>query len=130
MQKDGPMETCNFPDDLSDVAYAFASEKVKEKDMNPEHSRWKRMYNDQDRPLPATERSVYEFFYEQFYVLNTLKIVTDQKKLKDRCLSLVEFVNATSWDYEVGYLGQKHLNDDAPNLWKTRYMNEMCERIS
>lgn len=96
MQKDGPMEICNFPDDLADVAYAFAHEKEQKKQTNPEYAKWARMYHDDERRMPAHEHSVYEFFHYHMYIADDLKICPDQKRLKDRCLCLVEYLNKRS----------------------------------
>lgn len=99
MQKDGPLEVCTFPDDLAYVAYAFASEKEQKKAMNPEFAKWARMYFDQERPIPATENTTYDFFHYNMYVADTLKILPDQKRLKDRCLCLREYLNKNDMDY-------------------------------
>jgi len=93
MQKDGPMHVCNFPDDLADCAQAFAHEKEAKKAMNPEFARWARLYHEQERPMPAREEDCFQFFHYNMYVADLLKIMPDQKRLKDRCLCLREYLN-------------------------------------
>ena len=85
--------------------FSRTSEERK-KEMNPEFARWRRMYVDQEWNLPATEETVYWFFHHNMYVADNLKIMTDQKRLRDRCMALVHYLNKTT-DGAM-YLGMQH----------------------
>lgn len=119
-----------LPDDLADLNFAWPG-KPKEKDPNSMWSRWKRLYKEDGRPEPASETTVYEFFHHHMYVTNTLAICADMKKLKDKCLCLREFINAEKWYCDTpAYNGQKHLDNDLPNVWKEKYYNDLRDSIS
>ena len=90
---DSPLFLSNLPDNLEEIAYAFESENTIKKPMNPEFARWARMYVDSKGPLPADEGSVVCFFHKAMFVDDTLRICMDMKKLKDRCLALVLYLN-------------------------------------
>lgn len=121
MAKSAPLHAALLPDDLEEIKWAFPELKAKEpKDMNPEFTRWSRMYHDDDRPTPAGEEDCYEFFHHHMYILSDLRIMQDQKRLKDRCLSLVEFINK-DYGYKP-YLGLQHAEADKPNQWKDKFL--------
>jgi len=93
MSKDGPLYMSNLPGDLEDVSFAFLADKILKKHVNPEFHRWSRMYIDQEYVMPATESSVVCFFHKAMYVDDTLRICMDMRKLKDRCLAMVLYLN-------------------------------------
>lgn len=93
MQKDGQLTCCNMPQNFEDVKQYFPDTNTAKKSCNPEFERWERMYVEEKRLLPCTRESVEEFFTDHFYVMNDLRIVTDPKKMCERCYALASFIN-------------------------------------
>lgn len=95
MQKDGPLTHSNLPDDLTICAPYFSEINVKR--MNPEFERWARLYQDYQVDLkldmPPTIISCYRFFNQMFHKYRLLRVVTDEKKMKERSKALFLWMN-------------------------------------
>ena len=123
-----------LPDDLAELQMYFPTAPVA-KVMNPEFVRWTKQYLEcAESPwyeLPATEDSVTAFFHYMMYCANLLKIITDQKRLKDRALCLVAFINQVQPDADfTPYHGLQHANADKPNVWKDKYIMYINSQFS
>lgn len=93
MQKDGHLSERRLPQNFEDVKQYFPDTNTARRSVNPEFERWDRMYITEEWPLPATRESVKLFFEHHFYVANDLRIVTDPRKLAERCTALGSFIN-------------------------------------
>lgn len=93
MQKDGLLTSFKLPENFEEIKQYFPDTNTARRSVNPEFERWETMYTTEEWPLPATRESVKAFFEHHFYVVNDLRIVTDPRKLAERCTALGSFIN-------------------------------------
>lgn len=92
MQKEGDLKYFNMPADLVELTPYFADLQAK-KPKNADYADWAKIYDKEQRPLPATQETVWEFLGHHMYVKNDMKIVADRKKMMERTDALVAFIN-------------------------------------
>lgn len=110
LQKEEELKYFRLPKDLAELQPYFA-DLQKTKPKNPEYDNWRDMYESEGRPSPATFESVWIFFNEHMYLpgLTPLKIMTDNKKLKERTNGLLHYLNGTI----PQLIGNKRSSSDA-----------------
>jgi len=94
LQKEGSLKYFNLPSDLIELRPYFADLKAK-KIRNPEYEGWAALYKDENRKLPATHETSWEFFSEHMYIESDMKIVSDPKRIKERVIAFTSFVNGS-----------------------------------
>lgn len=82
----------NIPEDFATIQWAF-TDIVTKKAANADYEKWARDYADEKRVLPATARSVEEFFNYHFFSLRDYRIPAARLKLKDRYWFFQQFIN-------------------------------------
>lgn len=92
MQKEALLCYFNLPKDHFELVPYFADMNTV-KPRNPEYDHWEKLYTSENREMPATLESVFNFFSHHFYVANDMKILSDPKRFRERCSSLVFFIN-------------------------------------
>ena len=99
-----------LPMDLAELKPYFA-DLQKEKPKNPEFESWKKMYEDDCRPIPTTFEDMWKFFGEHMYVPQQegkeIKIVADPKKLTERVKAMVCYVNCEVPEMPKSILGKR-----------------------
>ena len=143
MQKEGELIYSKLPKDMIECKPYFA-DLNKVKCQNPEYEKWLKMYENDKRPVPCTIEDVWLFFGEHMYKMNDnkeqIKIVSDNKKLMDRCRSMKAFINFEVPEMPVS--GKKRDNEsmgsarfcprciendyDSPNILEPR--KQYCDR--
>lgn len=110
MQKEEELYVFELPSDLAQLKPYFADMQTA-KPKNPEYELWARMYKDENRTMPATPETVWNFFGEHMYVDSKMpiKIVSDPKRLKERVMSTVFFINKEAPDFVTIFGGTKRL---------------------
>lgn len=138
LQKEGELQYFYTPRDLLEIRPYFA-DLLKAKIQNPEYDRWELGYKTDNLQLPATNDSVFAYFHYHMFIANDIKIVSDPKKLKERCIALRHKINKevpespfatkpknTSSDYEFRVCPRCEEKDvDAPNLLRPR--EQFCD---
>lgn len=124
LQKEGELSWFNLPQDLQLLNTYFSDLQVI-KPKNPEFEAWKNMYEAENRELPCSFESAWKFFGEHMYVpmevAKVIKIVSDKKKLSERCESFMCYLNM-----EVPELPKKRKFNDADS--KASYNCRVCPR--
>lgn len=90
--EDAPADYQCLPGDLNELRPYFA-DMQREKQQNPEYDKWEKMYIHEDNIIPATPATVWDFMQYHFHDRNDIKIVADNKKLKERCVALSAHIN-------------------------------------
>jgi len=93
MQKDGLLTAYRLPANFEEVKQYFPDTNTARRSVNPEFERWETMYTAENWPKPCTRETVKEFFMHHFFVARDLRIVTDPRKLAERCTALGSFIN-------------------------------------
>lgn len=96
MQKEEILKKHKLPDDLGILAPYFP-DLQKAKPKNTEYEGWKVLYEEDGRPVPASLEDVWQFFGEHMYQDMTsdkaIKIVSDKRKLLERCEAFKCYLN-------------------------------------
>ena len=110
LQKEGDLIYSKLPKDLAELKPYF-SDLQKDKPKNPEFESWKKMYEDDRRPIPTTFEHMWTFFGEHMYVPQQegkeIKIVADPKKLTERVKAMVCYVNCEVPEMPKSMLGKR-----------------------
>lgn len=118
MQKEERLKYFDLPQDLAQLKPYFADmQTVKPK--NPEYELWERMYKADNRTIPSDLESVWNFFGHHMYAEcdTPIKILSDPKRLKERVMSTMLFINKSAPDFASIFGGAKRLkvNHSRPN---------------
>lgn len=95
LQKEGDLRYFNLPRDLAELRPYFA-DMQRQKNLNPEFTKWCNMYMEDQRPLPASDHTVHQFVYESMFETNRMKILPQRIKRRERVECLVQFINKES----------------------------------
>ena len=95
LQKDGDLVYKKLPRDLVELRPYFA-DLLSKKVANPEYEAWEKVYEDEKWAMPATSETALQFFGHHMYVARDMKIVSDKKRLTERCDAFVCFVNGVA----------------------------------
>lgn len=95
-QKEGELKYFKLPEDLAELKPYFA-DLQKDKPKNPEYEAYAKMYEEENREMPCTFQSAWQFFGEHMYHVQPagkeMKIVSDKKKLSEKAESLKCYIN-------------------------------------
>jgi hypothetical protein len=97
MQKEGELVYYKLPKDIAELRPYFADLLAK-KPLSADFEKWVTMYRNDERPVPATFKDVWQFFGEHMYLCQyngDIKVVTDTLKLTQRCDAMIHYVNGT-----------------------------------
>lgn len=116
MQKETILKYHDLPQDLAQLKPYFADMQTN-KPKNPEYEVWAAMYKSDNQIMPATLESVWNFFGHHMYAESTtpIKILSDPKRLKERVMSTMLFINKTAPDFASIFGGTKRLKLTDPN---------------
>lgn len=130
MQKEESLKYFKLPQDLAQLKPYFA-DMQKDKPKNPEYELWASMYKSDNCEMPATLESVWNFFGHHMYAEcdTPIKILSDPKRLKERVMSTMLFINKTAPDFSTIFGGNKRLkvNHSRPN--SPRYQTPESQRL-
>lgn len=108
MQKESELAYKDLPLDLCELKPYFADlQTVKPK--NPEYDHWAKLYKDDNCIMPATLESVWNFFGHHMYAEcdHPIKILSDPKRLKERVMSTMLYINKVAPDFEMIFGGKR-----------------------
>lgn len=110
MQKEEHLKYFDLPQDLAQLKPYFADMQL-EKPKNPEYELWAAMYKADNCIMPATLESIWNFFGHHMYAEcdRPIKILSDPKRLKERVMSTMLFINKTAPDFASIFGGVKRL---------------------
>lgn len=92
IQKEGLLKYSHLPDDLLELRPYF-SDLQAAKVMNPDFESWSKLYAEDSMPMPATPSHVWIFLTAHMHERSDIKVVTDRKRLMERCIALSQFIN-------------------------------------
>jgi len=94
--KDG-LEQDLLPDDFEKVKAYFPDYfKSRERDINPDFTRWAKWYEEEGFALPATLQRVEIFLNKMMFQDNRIRVQEDKRKFENRLDALVSFINKDS----------------------------------
>lgn len=108
LQKESSLQYFRLPKDLCEIKPYFA-DMQSEKPKNPEYEQWEHLYLDENRDVPASNETVWNFFTDHMFVQNDMKILSDPKRFRERVFALVAFINK-----EIPQIPQYLLTDPSP----------------
>ena len=98
MQKEGQLQYCKLPKDIVELKPYFA-DLLSNKPKSSDYEKWYDMYHKDQCLTPATFESMWQFFGEHMFNIRKhngyIKVVSDPKKLRERCEAMLHYVNGT-----------------------------------